>query len=139
MFETFSFLPPLSDEAIAKQVRGSCPPTTWASARSPRPRAAQLPMGGVNPAPYGSGPGSGQGRPIWERPIWDPPIWDPPTCPSVCLPACLPVSVAAQQVEFIVANGWTPCLEFAEAGKAYTANDNVVRVQGTSSLYYDNR
>jgi ribulose-bisphosphate carboxylase small chain len=45
----------------------------------------------------------------------------------------------ARQVDYIVNNGWTPCLEFSEPDLAYTANTNVVRFQGVSACYYDNR
>ena len=45
----------------------------------------------------------------------------------------------AKQVDYIVGNSWTPCLEFAGPDVAYTGNENVVRIKGTSSLYYDNR
>jgi len=45
----------------------------------------------------------------------------------------------ARQVDYIVNNGWTPCLEFSEPELAYTSNANVVRLAGTSACYYDNR
>lgn len=32
-----------------------------------------------------------------------------------------------------------PCLEFAGADSAYTSNENCVRMQNTTCLYYDNR
>ena len=45
----------------------------------------------------------------------------------------------ARQVDYIVNNGWTPCLEFADAATAYTSNANVVRVQnGTSPVSANN-
>ncbi|GIL69749.1 hypothetical protein Vretimale_10246 [Volvox reticuliferus] len=45
----------------------------------------------------------------------------------------------AAQVDYIVANGWIPCLEFAEADKAYVSNESTVRFGPVSCLYYDNR
>jgi len=42
-------------------------------------------------------------------------------------------------VDYIVRNGWTPCLEFADASQAYTANDNTVRMGAVAAGYYDNR
>jgi len=44
-----------------------------------------------------------------------------------------------KQVDYIVRNGWTPCLEFAEAGKAYVADESTVRLSGVSATYQDNR
>jgi hypothetical protein len=35
----------------------------------------------------------------------------------------------ARQVDYIINNGWTPCLEFAAPDSAYTSNTNVVRIQ----------
>jgi ribulose-bisphosphate carboxylase small chain len=43
----------------------------------------------------------------------------------------------AKQVDYIVNNGWTPCLEFSNEG--YVTNDSVVRLSGVSANYYDNR
>eukprot|EP00887_Chlorella_sp_A99_P003837 scaffold11.g3837.t1 len=54
------------------------------------------------------------------------------------LPALSDAAIA-KQVEYIVSNGWTPCLEFAEADVAYTSNENCTRIKGTTALYYDNR
>jgi len=45
----------------------------------------------------------------------------------------------ARQVDFIVGNGWTPCLEFSEADIAYTSSENCVRMGAVSVGYYDNR
>jgi len=45
----------------------------------------------------------------------------------------------ARQVDYIVGNGWTPCLEFAAQHIAYVSNESCIRFAGTSSLYYDNR
>eukprot|EP00887_Chlorella_sp_A99_P007020 scaffold2.g7020.t1 len=45
----------------------------------------------------------------------------------------------SKQVDYIVQNGWTPCLEFADADVAYTSNDSCTRIKGTTALYYDNR
>lgn len=39
----------------------------------------------------------------------------------------------SRQVDYIVNNGWTPCLEFADAGTAYIANTNIVRFQNGST------
>lgn len=43
------------------------------------------------------------------------------------------------QVDYIVRNGFTPCLEFSDADQAYTANTNTVRFGPVSAGYYDNR
>lgn len=43
------------------------------------------------------------------------------------------------QVDYIVGNGWTPCLEFADPEHAYVSNENVVRFGPVASGYQDNR
>lgn len=45
----------------------------------------------------------------------------------------------SKQVTYIVGNGWTPCLEFAEPENAYTASQNSVRMGNVASGYQDNR
>nr|ADU33221.1 ribulose-1,5-bisphosphate carboxylase/oxygenase small subunit [Dunaliella parva] len=45
----------------------------------------------------------------------------------------------AKQVDYIVGNGWIPCLEFSEESYAYVANTNTVRFGPVSNNYYDNR
>jgi ribulose-bisphosphate carboxylase small chain len=45
----------------------------------------------------------------------------------------------SKQVDYIVNNGWTPCLEFADAEHAYVKNVNNVRFGPVSAGYYDNR
>lgn len=45
----------------------------------------------------------------------------------------------AKQIDYIVGNGWTPCLEFADAESAYVKNVNNVRFGPVSAGYYDNR
>jgi len=45
----------------------------------------------------------------------------------------------ARQVDYIVNNGWTPCLEFANSDTAYASNENTVRFGNVSANYYDNR
>jgi len=46
----------------------------------------------------------------------------------------------ARQVDYIVRNGWTPCLEFAGANEAYASNESCARMTGNAKvLYYDNR
>jgi len=45
----------------------------------------------------------------------------------------------SRQVDYIVRNGWTPCLEFSGADTAYASNENCIRMQHTTCLYYDNR
>jgi ribulose-bisphosphate carboxylase small chain len=44
----------------------------------------------------------------------------------------------ARQIDYIVGNGWIPCLEFASADKAYVSSTNCNRVK-ISPGYYDNR
>jgi len=45
-----------------------------------------------------------------------------------------------KQVDYIVRNGWTPCLEFSDAEFAYTDSANTNRFSnGASVCYYDNR
>nr|ACU32662.1 chloroplast ribulose-1,5-bisphosphate carboxylase/oxygenase small subunit [Auxenochlorella pyrenoidosa] len=45
----------------------------------------------------------------------------------------------ARQVDYIVLNGWTPCLEFADPDCAYVSNDSCVRFGNVSVGYQDNR
>ena len=45
----------------------------------------------------------------------------------------------ARQVDYIVNNGWTPCLEFSEAEHAYVSSATTVRMGPVTSNYYDNR
>jgi len=45
----------------------------------------------------------------------------------------------AKQVEFVTAQGWTPCLEFANADQAYVSNENTARMGAVVCNYYDNR
>ena len=45
----------------------------------------------------------------------------------------------ARQVDYIVNNGWTPCLEFSEADIAYISSVNTGRMGAVSSNYFDNR
>lgn len=40
----------------------------------------------------------------------------------------------ARQVDYIVNNGWTPCLEISDADSAYTSNDNCVRLNGCTPV-----
>jgi len=44
-----------------------------------------------------------------------------------------------KQVDYMVRNGWTPCLEFSDPDQAYTANTNTVRMGAVTAGYYDNR
>ena len=46
----------------------------------------------------------------------------------------------AKQVEYIIDNGWTPCLEFAEPEGAYVKSVNTNHIRGTVyANYLDNR
>jgi ribulose-bisphosphate carboxylase small chain len=45
----------------------------------------------------------------------------------------------AKQVNYIISNGWTPCLEFADPANSFTSNANTVRFGAVSAGYYDNR
>lgn len=45
----------------------------------------------------------------------------------------------SKQVNYIVGNGWTPCLEFAEPDQAYVASHSSERFGPVSSGYQDNR
>ena len=45
----------------------------------------------------------------------------------------------AKQVDYIIRQGWIPCLEFSEASGAYIKEVFNVRFSGTSAGYYDNR
>jgi len=40
----------------------------------------------------------------------------------------------AKQVDYIVANGWTPCLEFASEDQAYVADKANIRFGNASSV-----
>jgi ribulose-bisphosphate carboxylase small chain len=44
-----------------------------------------------------------------------------------------------KQVAYIINNGWTPCLEFAEASQAYVASQNSERFGNVNCGYQDNR
>jgi ribulose-bisphosphate carboxylase small chain len=45
----------------------------------------------------------------------------------------------ARQVDYIVNNGWTPCLEFSEAELAYISSASTGRMGAVTSNYFDNR
>jgi ribulose-bisphosphate carboxylase small chain len=45
----------------------------------------------------------------------------------------------SKQVAYIVNNGWTPCLEFAEPEQAYVSSESSIRYGPVSSGYQDNR
>jgi len=45
----------------------------------------------------------------------------------------------AKQIDYIVGNGWVPCLEFAMTGDAYVDSRNCVRFGAVASGYQDNR
>jgi ribulose-bisphosphate carboxylase small chain len=45
----------------------------------------------------------------------------------------------SRQVDYMVRNGWTPCLEFSEPENAYVGNTNCIRFGAVSSGYQDNR
>jgi len=45
----------------------------------------------------------------------------------------------AKQVDYIVNNGFVPCLEFAEQDQAYVASGNAIRLGNGEPGYYDNR
>lgn len=45
----------------------------------------------------------------------------------------------AMQVDYIVLNGWTPCLEFADQSSAYVGDASTVRFGNVASGYQDNR
>jgi ribulose-bisphosphate carboxylase small chain len=44
-----------------------------------------------------------------------------------------------KQVNYIVSNGWSPCLEFAEASQAYVDSYSSIRFGNVSCGYQDNR
>jgi hypothetical protein len=41
-------------------------------------------------------------------------------------------AAVAKQVDYITRNGWVPCLEFADADKAYVSDTNTIRMQKTN-------
>ena len=46
----------------------------------------------------------------------------------------------AKQIDYIIRNNWTPCLEFSEAKFAYVASDSTNHVNGPNYCnYFDNR
>nr|P16137.1 RecName: Full=Ribulose bisphosphate carboxylase small subunit, chloroplastic 4; Short=RuBisCO small subunit 4; Flags: Precursor [Acetabularia acetabulum]CAA36111.1 ribulose bisphosphate carboxylase, small subunit precursor [Acetabularia acetabulum] len=45
----------------------------------------------------------------------------------------------SKQVDYILANSWTPCLEFAASDQAYAGNENCIRMGPVASTYQDNR
>ena len=42
-------------------------------------------------------------------------------------------------MDYIVRNGWTPCLEFSDSEQAYISNENCTRMGNVTSGYQDNR
>jgi ribulose-bisphosphate carboxylase small chain len=44
-----------------------------------------------------------------------------------------------KQVDYIVRNGWTPCLEFSAPETAYVASDSANRMGAVTPNYFDNR
>ena len=48
------------------------------------------------------------------------------------------LSVVAQ-VDYIINNGWTPCLEFADPANSFVDNGNCVRLHGTSAVSLNGR
>lgn len=138
-FETFSYLPPMTDAEISRQVDyivgngwSECRLLAGGGGGAARQSAAQqqqqfqhaaccsrrLPVpvvAGMHACPlfkFGCGKHGMPPAPCLPR---------PPACPpSLWSPAA-------------------PCLEFAGADSAYTSNENCVRMQNTTCLYYDNR
>ncbi len=48
--------------------------------------------------------------------------------------------LSPQQINYFVANGWTPCLEFSDEDQAYVGAQNMGRFGGSATPgYYDNR
>eukprot|EP01024_Parvocaulis_polyphysoides_P019549 TRINITY_DN1889_c0_g1_i7.p2 TRINITY_DN1889_c0_g1~~TRINITY_DN1889_c0_g1_i7.p2 ORF type:complete len:181 (-),score=18.06 TRINITY_DN1889_c0_g1_i7:65-607(-) len=45
----------------------------------------------------------------------------------------------SKQVDYILRNNWTPCLEFASADQAYADHKNTIRMGDCASTYQDNR
>nr|P16134.1 RecName: Full=Ribulose bisphosphate carboxylase small subunit, chloroplastic 1; Short=RuBisCO small subunit 1; Flags: Precursor [Acetabularia acetabulum]CAA36108.1 ribulose bisphosphate carboxylase, small subunit precursor [Acetabularia acetabulum] len=45
----------------------------------------------------------------------------------------------SKQVDYILTNSWTPCLEFAASDQAYAGNENCIRMGPVASTYQDNR
>ena len=54
------------------------------------------------------------------------------------LPA-LSADEISKQVDYMVRNAWTPCLEFSEPENAYIASTNTIRFGAVSAGYQDNR
>lgn len=68
-------------------------------------------------------------------------VWRGIDCCGVCryfetlsfLPPLSDTEIA-KQVDYIVNNGWTPCLEFANPDKAYVNSENCIRFGAVSSV-----
>jgi len=45
----------------------------------------------------------------------------------------------AEQVDYIIDNGFVPCLEFSPADIAYTGSENTIRMGAITPNYFDNR
>ena len=43
----------------------------------------------------------------------------------------------AKQVNYVITNGWTPCLEFADPATSFVSNENTVRFGSVSSVSLD--
>jgi len=81
--------------------------------------------------------------PAWSRIAPTPPPPPPPSRRFFETFSFLPPLTNEQitkQVDFIVSNGYTPCLEFAPAAQAYVNSDSCNRfANGASVNYFDNR
>jgi ribulose-bisphosphate carboxylase small chain len=45
----------------------------------------------------------------------------------------------AMQIEYLVRNGMTPCIEFAPEGQAVVSSESCTRMGSVATCYYDNR
>ncbi|CAL6436575.1 unnamed protein product [Bathycoccus prasinos] len=105
MFETFSFLPPLSDADLSKQI----------NAVSTGKVVNEKSMMVWRP----------HGNKMFETFSFLPPLSD---------------ADLGKQVQYLLNNGWTPCLEFEDPAHAYTdGHGNSGLDSSINTNYYDNR
>ncbi|CAL6425801.1 unnamed protein product [Bathycoccus prasinos] len=105
MFETFSFLPPLSDADLSKQI----------NAVSTGKVVNEKSMMVWRP----------HGNKMFETFSFLPPLSD---------------ADLSKQVQYLLNNGWTPCLEFEDPAHAYTdGHGNSGLDSSINTNYYDNR
>ncbi len=66
-----------------------------------------------------------------------PPLLSPSLCRQYETFSYLPpltTEQIAKQVNYVITNGWTPCLEFADPATSFVSNENTVRFGNVSAV-----